>query len=206
VRIEADEHVVDCFSFVPRRQSRTATTAGLRSRSRLPASSDARRLRLSAWSDSKAATPRLTARDRDVRLLPRKQASGRARGLVRSPRLLARPKPVARQHFRGHSGNRVLRVPLGFDRRLPPPDPRRHQVVHDVKDVWTRTSAVCRARLVYRTCRVRGDAALDVGGLAARLKSSPATLNPPRALAQGIRATWSLRSGGLSFQSPGRIL
>ena len=116
-----------------------------------------------------AVTPRY-GREIDDRVLPA-EAGLEERAISFSKGCYPGQEPVARQHFRGKV-NRRLRV-LEVDGE--PPEPET-PVVHDGKDVGRVTSAVPGLALAYVRVAVPEDAALDVGGRAARLKSSTATL------------------------------
>ena len=116
-----------------------------------------------------AATPR-HGREIDDRVLPA-EAGLEDRAISFSKGCYPGQEPVARQHFRGKV-NRRLRV-LEIDGDTPEPET---PVVHDGKDVGRVTSAVPGLALAYVRVAVPEDATLDVGGRAARLRSSPATL------------------------------
>jgi aminomethyltransferase len=116
-----------------------------------------------------AATPRY-GREIDDRVLPA-EAGLDERAISFSKGCYPGQEPVARQHFRGKV-NRKLRV-LEIDGDAPEPET---PVVHDGKDVGRVTSAVPGLALAYVRVAVPEDAALEVGGRAARLKSSTATL------------------------------
>ena len=116
-----------------------------------------------------AATPRY-AREIDDRVLPA-EAGLDERAISFSKGCYPGQEPVARQHFRGKV-NRRLRV-LEIDGE--PPEAET-PVLHEGKDVGRVTSAVPGLALGYVRVAVPEDAALEVGGRAARLKSSPATL------------------------------
>jgi tRNA-modifying protein YgfZ len=116
-----------------------------------------------------AATPRY-GREIDDRVLPA-EAGLDVRAISFSKGCYPGQEPVARQHFRGKV-NRRLRV-LEVEGDTPEPET---PVVHEGKDVGRVTSAVPGLALAYVRVAVPEDAALDVGGRAARLKSSPATL------------------------------
>jgi folate-binding protein YgfZ len=116
-----------------------------------------------------AATPRY-GREIDDRVLPA-EAGLDVRAISFSKGCYPGQEPVARQHFRGKV-NRRLRV-LEVEGDTPEPET---PVVHDGKDVGRVTSAVPGLALAYVRVAVPEDAALDVGGRAARLRSSPATL------------------------------
>jgi len=116
-----------------------------------------------------AATPRY-GREIDDRVLPA-EAGLDVRAISFSKGCYPGQEPVARQHFRGKV-NRRLRV-LEVDGDTPEPET---PVVHDGKDVGRVTSAVPGLALAYVRVAVPEDAALDVGGRAARLKSDTATL------------------------------
>jgi folate-binding protein YgfZ len=116
-----------------------------------------------------AVTPRY-GREIDDRVLPA-EAGLDERAISFSKGCYPGQEPVARQHFRGKV-NRRLRV-LEVDGDAPDPET---PVVHDGKDVGRVTSAVPGVALAYVRVAVPEDALLEVGGRAARLKSSPATL------------------------------
>jgi folate-binding protein YgfZ len=116
-----------------------------------------------------AATPR-HGREIDDRVLPA-EAGLDERAISFSKGCYPGQEPVARQHFRGKV-NRKLRV-LEVDGDTPEPET---PVVHDGKDVGRITSAVPGLALAYVRVAVPEDATLDVGGRAARLRSSTATL------------------------------
>jgi folate-binding protein YgfZ len=116
-----------------------------------------------------AATPRY-GREIDDRVLPA-EAGLDERAISFSKGCYPGQEPVARQHFRGKV-NRRLRV-LEVDGDSPEPET---SVMHDGKDVGRVTSAVPGLALAYVRVAVPEDAALDVGGRAARLRSSTATL------------------------------
>jgi folate-binding protein YgfZ len=117
-----------------------------------------------------AATPRY-GREIDDRVLPA-EAGLDERAISFSKGCYPGQEPVARQHFRGKV-NRKLRV-LEIDGDPPEPETA---VVHDGKDVGRVTSAVAGLALAYVRVAVPEDAALEVGGRAARLKSGTATLS-----------------------------
>jgi folate-binding protein YgfZ len=116
-----------------------------------------------------AATPRY-GREIDDRVLPA-EAGLDERAISFSKGCYPGQEPVARQHFRGKV-NRRLRV-LEVDGDTPAPET---PVVHEGKDVGRVTSAVPGLALAYVRVAVPEDATLDVGGRAARLRSSTATL------------------------------
>lgn len=116
-----------------------------------------------------AVTPRY-GREIDDRVLPA-EAGLDERAISFSKGCYPGQEPVARQHFRGKV-NRRLRV-LEVDGDAADPET---PVVHDGKDVGRVTSAVPGVALAYVRVAVPEDAVLEVGGRAARLKSSPATL------------------------------
>jgi tRNA-modifying protein YgfZ len=116
-----------------------------------------------------AATPRY-GREIDDRVLPA-EAGLDERAISFSKGCYPGQEPVARQHFRGKV-NRKLRV-LEVEGDTPEPET---PVVHDGKDVGRVTSAVPGVALAYVRVAVPDDALLDVGGRAARLRSSTATL------------------------------
>jgi aminomethyltransferase len=116
-----------------------------------------------------AATPRY-GREIDDRVLPA-EAGLDERAISFSKGCYPGQEPVARQHFRGKV-NRKLRV-LEIDGDAPEPETA---VLHEGKDVGRVTSAVPGLALAYVRVAVPEDAALEVGGRAARLKSSTATL------------------------------
>jgi len=116
-----------------------------------------------------AATPRYGS-EIDDRVLPA-EAGLDVRAISFSKGCYPGQEPVARQHFRGKV-NRRLRV-LEVEGDTPEPET---PVVHDGKDVGRVTSAVPGLALAYVCVAVPDDAALDVGGRDARLKSSTATL------------------------------
>jgi folate-binding protein YgfZ len=117
-----------------------------------------------------AATPRY-GREIDDRVLPA-EAGLDERAISFSKGCYPGQEPVARQHFRGKV-NRKLRV-LEIDGDPPEPETA---VVHDGKDVGRVTSAVAGLALAYVRVAVPEDAALEVGGRAARLRSGTATLS-----------------------------
>jgi folate-binding protein YgfZ len=108
-----------------------------------------------------AATPRF-GRELDDRVLPA-EAGLDERAISFSKGCYPGQEPIARQHFRGKV-NRRLRV-LEVDGAPEPETP----VVHDGKDVGRVTSAVPGLALAYVRVSVPDDAALEVGGSAARL-------------------------------------
>ncbi|MFL5964500.1 MAG: YgfZ/GcvT domain-containing protein [Gaiellaceae bacterium] len=116
-----------------------------------------------------AATPRY-GREIDDRVLPA-EAGLDERAISFSKGCYPGQEPVARQHFRGKV-NRKLRV---LEVEGEPPEPET-PVVHDGKDVGRVTSAVPGVALAYVRVAVPEDAVLEVGGRAARLRSSTATL------------------------------
>jgi folate-binding protein YgfZ len=116
-----------------------------------------------------AGTPR-HGREIDDRVLPA-EAGLDERAISFSKGCYPGQEPVARQHFRGKV-NRRLRV-LEVDGDTPEPET---PVMHDGKDVGRVTSAVPGLALAYVRVAVPDDATLDIGGRAARLRSSPATL------------------------------
>jgi tRNA-modifying protein YgfZ len=116
-----------------------------------------------------AVTPRY-GREIDDRVLPA-EAGLDERAISFSKGCYPGQEPVARQHFRGKV-NRRLRV-LEVDGDAPEPET---PVVHEGKDVGRVTSAVPGLALAYVRVAVPDDAALEVGGRAARLRSSTATL------------------------------
>jgi tRNA-modifying protein YgfZ len=116
-----------------------------------------------------AVTPRY-GREIDDRVLPA-EAGLDERAISFSKGCYPGQEPVARQHYRGKV-NRKLRV-LEIEGDTPEPET---PVVHDGKDVGRVTSAVPGLALAYVRVAVPDDAALEVGGRAARLKSSTATL------------------------------
>jgi folate-binding protein YgfZ len=116
-----------------------------------------------------AGTPRY-GREIDDRVLPA-EAGLDERAISFSKGCYPGQEPVARQHFRGKV-NRRLRV-LEVEGDTPEPEA---PVMHDGKDVGRVTSAVPGVALAYVRVAVPDDAALEVGGRAARLRSSPATL------------------------------
>lgn len=119
-----------------------------------------------------AGTPRF-GRELDERVLPA-EAGLDERAISFSKGCFPGQEPVARQHHRGKV-NRRLRV-LDVDGDAAPPET---PVVHGEREVGRVTSAVPGLALAYVRVEVPGDAALDVGGRAARLRGSPATLTPP---------------------------
>jgi folate-binding protein YgfZ len=116
-----------------------------------------------------AGTPR-HGREIDDRVLPA-EAGLDERAISFSKGCYPGQEPVARQHFRGKV-NRRLRV-LEVDGDTPEPET---PVMHDGKDVGRVTSAVPGLALAYVRVAVPDDATLDIGGRAARLRSSPATM------------------------------
>jgi tRNA-modifying protein YgfZ len=110
-----------------------------------------------------AATPRY-GREIDDRVLPA-EAGLDERAISFSKGCYPGQEPVARQHFRGKV-NRRLRV-LEIEGDTPEPET---SVVHDGKEVGRVTSAVPGLALAYVRVAVPEDAALDVGGRAARLR------------------------------------
>jgi tRNA-modifying protein YgfZ len=116
-----------------------------------------------------AATPRY-GREIDDRVLPA-EAGLDERAISFSKGCYPGQEPVARQHFRGKVNRRLRVLEIDGD----PPEPET-PVLHDGKDVGRVTSAVPGLALGYVRVAVPEDAALEVGGRAARLKSSPATL------------------------------
>ena len=116
-----------------------------------------------------AATPRY-GREIDDRVMPA-EAGLDERAISFSKGCYPGQEPVARQHFRGKV-NRRLRV-LEVDGDTPEPET---PVVHEGKDVGRVTSAVPGLALAYVRVAVPEDAVLEVGGRAARLKGSAATL------------------------------
>jgi tRNA-modifying protein YgfZ len=108
-----------------------------------------------------AATPRF-GRELDDRVLPA-EAGLEERAISFSKGCYPGQEPVARQHFRGKV-NRRLRV-VEVDGTPEPETP----VLHDGKDVGRVTSAVPGLALAYVRVSVPEDAALEVGGAAARL-------------------------------------
>ena len=108
-----------------------------------------------------AAVPRW-GRELDGRVLPA-EAGLDATHISFSKGCYPGQEPIARQHFRGKV-NRRLRV-LEVDGTPEPETP----VVHDGKDVGRVTSAVPGLALAYVRVSVPDDAALEVGGAAARL-------------------------------------
>lgn len=109
-----------------------------------------------------AATPRFGA-ELDDRVLPA-EAGLEERAISFSKGCYPGQEPVARQHFRGKV-NRKLRV-LEVDGDAAAPETA---VVYGGKDVGRVTSAVRGLALAYVRVEVPDDAALDVGGSAARL-------------------------------------
>jgi folate-binding protein YgfZ len=110
----------------------------------------------------KAATPRFGA-ELDGRVLPA-EAGLEERAISFSKGCYPGQEPVARQHFRGKV-NRKLRV-LEVDGDAAAPETA---VVYGGKNVGRVTSAVRGLALAYVRVEVPDDAALDVGGSAARL-------------------------------------
>jgi tRNA-modifying protein YgfZ len=108
-----------------------------------------------------AATPRF-GRELDDRVLPA-EAGLEERAISFSKGCYPGQEPIARQHFRGKV-NRRLRV-LEVVGEPAPETP----VVYDGKDVGRVTSAVQGLALAYVRVSVPDDAALEVGGAAARL-------------------------------------
>jgi tRNA-modifying protein YgfZ len=116
-----------------------------------------------------AGTPRY-GREIDDRVLPA-EAGLDERAISFSKGCYPGQEPVARQHFRGKV-NRRLRV-LEIEGDSPQSET---PVLHDGKDVGRVTSAVPGLALAYVRVAVPDDAALEVGGRAARLRSGTATL------------------------------
>jgi len=116
-----------------------------------------------------AVTPRY-GREIDDRVLPA-EAGLDERAISFSKGCYPGQEPVARQHFRGKVNRRLRLLEVDGDA----PDPET-PVVLDGKDVGRVTSAVPGLALAYVRVAVPEDAVLEVGGRAARLKSSPATL------------------------------
>jgi folate-binding protein YgfZ len=116
-----------------------------------------------------AVTPRY-GREIDDRVLPA-EAGLDERAISFSKGCYPGQEPVARQHFRGKVNRRLRLLEVDGDA----PDPET-PVVHEGKDVGRVTSAVPGLALAYVRVAVPEDAVLAVGGHAARLKSSPATL------------------------------
>jgi folate-binding protein YgfZ len=110
-----------------------------------------------------AVTPR-HGREIDDRVLPA-EAGLDERAVSFSKGCYPGQEPVARQHYRGKV-NRKLRV-LEVEGDAPDPET---PVVYDGKDVGRVTSAVPGLALAYVRVAVPEDAALDVGGRAARLR------------------------------------
>ena len=108
-----------------------------------------------------AATPRF-GRELDDRVLPA-EAGLEERAISFSKGCYPGQEPIARQHFRGKV-NRRLRV-LEVEGEPAPETP----VVYEGKDVGRVTSAVQGLALAYVRVSVPDDAALEVGGAAARL-------------------------------------
>jgi aminomethyltransferase len=108
-----------------------------------------------------AATPRFGA-ELDDRVLPA-EAGLEERAISFSKGCYPGQEPIARQHHRGKV-NRRLRV-LEVDGAPAAETP----VLYDGKDVGRVTSAVPGLALAYVRVEVPGDAALEVGGKAARL-------------------------------------
>jgi folate-binding protein YgfZ len=116
-----------------------------------------------------AGTPRFGA-ELDDRVLPA-EAGLDARAISFTKGCYPGQEPVARQHHRGKV-NRKLRV-LEVDGDMAAPGTA---VVYGAKDVGRITSAVRGLALAYVRVEVPEDAALEVGGRSARLKSGAATL------------------------------
>ena len=116
-----------------------------------------------------ARTPRY-GREIDDRVLPA-EAGLDERAISFSKGCYPGQEPVARQHFRGKV-NRKLRV-LEIEGDTADSET---PVLHEGKDVGRVTSAVPGLALAYVRVAVPDDAALEVGGRAARLRSSTATL------------------------------
>ncbi len=116
-----------------------------------------------------AVTPRF-GREIDDRVLPA-EAGLDQRAISFSKGCYPGQEPVARQHFRGKVNRRLRLLEIEGD------SPESETpVLHDGKDVGRVTSAVPGLALAYVRVAVPDDAALEVGGRAARLKSSTATL------------------------------
>ena len=116
-----------------------------------------------------AGTPRYGS-EIDDRVLPA-EAGLEQRAISFSKGCYPGQEPVARQHFRGKVNRRLRVLEIDGD-----PPAAETPVVHDGKDVGRVTSAVPGLALAYVRVAVPEDAALDVGGRAARLRSDPATL------------------------------
>jgi tRNA-modifying protein YgfZ len=84
-------------------------------------------------------------------------------------------EPVARQHHRGKVNRRLRVLDVEGDATRP-----ETPVVHGEKEVGRVTSSVAGLALAYVRVEVPEDAALDVGGRPARLRSRAATLAVPR--------------------------
>ena len=108
-----------------------------------------------------ARTPRL-GRELDGRVMPA-EAGLEERTISFTKGCYPGQEPIARQHFRGKV-NRRLRV-LEVEGEPAPETP----VVYEGKDVGRVTSAVHGLALAYVRVSVPEDAALEVGGAAARL-------------------------------------
>jgi folate-binding protein YgfZ len=116
-----------------------------------------------------AGTPRFGA-ELDDRVLPA-EAGLDERAISFTKGCYPGQEPVARQHHRGKV-NRKLRV-LEVDGEAAAPGTT---VIYGAKEVGRITSAVRGLALAYVRVEVPEDAALDVGGRSARLRSGPATL------------------------------
>jgi tRNA-modifying protein YgfZ len=121
----------------------------------LDGDADLERLRI------EAATPRYGA-EIDDRVLPA-EAGLDERAVSFSKGCYPGQEPIARQHYRGKVNRRlrVLEVAGSPERETP--------IVHEGKDVGRITSSVDGLALGYVRVEVPEDAALDVGGEAARL-------------------------------------
>jgi tRNA-modifying protein YgfZ len=120
-----------------------------------------------------AATPRF-GRELDDRVMPA-EAGLDERAISFTKGCFPGQEPVARQHHRGKV-NRKLRVLEVEGDAAPPETP----VVYGEKEVGRVTSAVPGLALAYVRVEVPEDAVLAVGGRAARLRESAATLPSPR--------------------------
>ena len=109
-----------------------------------------------------AATPRFGA-ELDDRVLPA-EAGLEERAISFSKGCYPGQEPVARQHFRGKVNRRLRVLEVDGDAAVP-----ETPVVYGAKEVGRVTSAVRGLALAYVRVEVPEDAALDVGGSAARL-------------------------------------
>ncbi len=109
-----------------------------------------------------AATPRFGA-ELDDRVLPA-EAGLEERAISFSKGCYPGQEPVARQHFRGKVNRRLRVLEVDGDAAVP-----ETPIVYGAKEVGRVTSAVRGLALAYVRVGVPEDAALDVGGSAARL-------------------------------------